>query len=320
MVRFTLLTGARPGRSGKRKRPVFIPYRVDASIRRWPIANLVILALLVICYALERALLPEHMKYVALFVLAKGNPVALFGYNFLHGDILHLAGNMMFLWVFGNAVCVRVGNLAYVFIFLALGAVAGMTHLSLNGDPAIGASGAINGIVGMFLVWFPTSNISVFYTWFVRMGSFQIRSYWMILFWLIFDVLGAAFGMSGVAYWAHVGGFAAGFGLAVFLLEFGHIRLEPDEKSLLQLLGPQKNPDDELGPITPRVAVASVAGAAPVLPRSARTATKLAPPEGYFMSFPCACGAELRAPRKLAGQEFTCSRCAARTRIPEARD
>ena len=68
---------------------MFIPYRVDASVRRWPIANLVILALLVICYALERALMTEHMRYIALLVLAKGNPIGLFGYNFLHGDLLH---------------------------------------------------------------------------------------------------------------------------------------------------------------------------------------------------------------------------------------
>ncbi len=299
---------------------MFIPYRVDVTIRRWPIANLVILALLLICYALERALMPGHMKYVALLVLAKGNPIGLFGYSFLHGGILHLAGNMLFLWVFGNAVCVRVGNLAYAFIFLALGAVAGMTHLSLNGGPAIGASGAINGIVGMFLVWFPTNNISVFYTWFVRMGTFQIRSYWMILFWLIFDIAGAVFGWSGVAYWAHVGGFAAGFGLAVFLLEFGHVRLEPDEKSLLQLLGPRKDPDDELGPVAPRIAAVPVAASAPAARGLARTATMLAPPEGYFVSFPCACGAELRAPRKRGGQECICSRCSARTTIPAAGD
>jgi membrane associated rhomboid family serine protease len=280
---------------------VLIPYRVDVPIRRWPIANFVILALLLICYVIEPASIPNIGQGVEPYVLARGNPLGLIGHIFLHGGIVHLAGNMLFLWVFGNAVCVRVGNLAYPFIFLALGAVAGLAHLSLNGAPAIGASGAISGIVGMFLVWFPTHYMSVFYLWIFGVGTFQIRSYWMILLWLAFDILGAALGWSGVAYWAHVGGFAAGFGLAALLLKLGRVRMEPYERSLLQILGPRKDPDDELGPVTPP---------------SAPVATPLTPPEGYFVSFACACGAELRAPRKRAGEDFTCRRCLARTKIP----
>ena len=289
---------------------LFIPYRVDVPIRRWPIANFAILALLLLCYLVERAQIQDNIDSLVPFVLAKGNPLGLVGHIFLHGGILHLAGNMLFLWVFGNAVCVKVGNPAYAFIFLALGAVSGIAHLTLNGGPAIGASGAINGIVGMFLVWFPTNNISLFYVWFVRMGTFRIRSYWMILLWLIFDILGAALGWNGVAYWAHVGGFAAGFGLAVLLLQFGWVRMAPDEKSLLQVLGPRTDPDDELGPVTPRTATA------PVAPPTAPWALSLAPPEEYFVSFPCACGVELRAPRKRAGEELICSSCSARTKVP----
>jgi membrane associated rhomboid family serine protease len=292
---------------------------VDVSIRRWPIANFVILAVLLICYLLERAQIPDNIDRLAPFVLAKGNLPGLIGYIFLHGSILHLAGNMLFLWVFGNAICVKVGNLAYPFIFLALGAVAGIAHLSLNGAPAIGASGAINGIVGMFLVWFPTNSMSVFYLWIFGMGTFHVRSYWMILFWLVFDVLGAVLSCGCLAYWAHVGGFAAGFGLAVLLLKLGRVRLEPYEKSLLQILGPQKDPDDELGPVAPKKAAApAVTATAPAAPRSAPMAMSLTPPEGYFVSFGCACGAELRAPRKRAGEEFACPTCSARTKIPAA--
>lgn len=283
-----------------------IPYRVEVFIRRWPVGNLFILGLLLVCYRLELAQLPAHIKNIVPFVLTRDMPFGLVGYMFLHGGILHLAGNMLFLWVFGNAVCVRVGNLAYFSIFLALGVVAGLAHLSMSAAPAIGASGAINGIVGMFLVWFPTNYMRVFYLWPFGVGTFRVRSYWMIPFWLVFDILGAALGWGGVAYWAHLGGFAAGFGLAVFLLKLGQVRMEPHEESLLQVLRRRKNPDDELGPVAPRVLAARVAP----------WATPMAPPEGYFVSFPCACGVELRAPRKRAGEECTCSRCAARTRIP----
>jgi membrane associated rhomboid family serine protease len=295
---------------------VFIPYGADAPVRRWPIANFAILALLLICYAVEYSLAPTDIDAIVPFVLAKGNLLGLVGYSFVHGSLLHLAGNMLFLWVFGNAVCAKVGNLAYPFIFLALGAVAGLAHLSLNGAPAIGASGAINGIVGMFLVWFPTSNTGFFYIWFLRVGSFHIRSYWMILLWLVFDIFGVALGLSGVAYWAHVGGFAAGFGLAILLLKLGRVRMEPNEGSLLQILGLKKNADDDLGPLALVRPAASAAAGGPMTPASAPAATSLAPPEGYFISFACPCGAELRAPRKHAGDEFACRRCSARTKIP----
>jgi hypothetical protein len=136
----------------------------------------------------------------------------------------------------------------------------------------------------------------------------------MILLWLVFDILGAALGWGGVAYWAHLGGFAVGFGLAIFLLKLGLVRMEPYEKPLPQILGPQQDPDDELGPVAPRMAATRVA------PLSASWATPLAPPEEYFVSFPCACGIELRAPRKRAGEEFTCSKCSARMKIPVAGD
>ncbi len=214
---------------------------------------------------------------------------------------------MLFLWVFGNAVCVRVGNLAYFLIFLALGVVAGLAHLSMSAVPAIGASGAINGIVGMFLVWFPTNYMRVFYLWPFGIGAFRARSYWMIPFWLVFDILGAVLGWGGVAYWAHLGGFAAGFGLAVFLLKLGQVRMEPHEQSLLHVLGPRKNPDDELGPVAPRVA--GGAGCADGQRRWRR-------PKNTSCHSPARAARNLRAPRKRAGEEFTCSRCATRTRIP----
>ena len=334
MLRWTQATGARPGRSGKGEHQVFfayrvdapvdvllfvlfvsfIPYRVEVPIRRWPIANFVILALLPICYALALTQIPGNVQNIVPFVLARDTPFGLIGYIFLHDNLLHLGANMLFLWVFGNAVCVRVGNRAYLFIFLALGAVAGLAHVCLSDAPVIGASGAINGIVGMFLVWFPTNYMRVFYLWIFGLGTFEVRSYWMILLWLVFNILGAALGWGGVAYWAHLGGFVAGVGLAILLLKLGQVRMEPYEKSLLQVLGPQKDPDDELGPVGPRIAAARVGSL------RGPGATSLTPPEGYFVSFACPCGAGLRAPRKRAGEECTCSRCSSRTKVPGVED
>jgi membrane associated rhomboid family serine protease len=290
---------------------LLVPYRVEVSIRRWPIGNLVILGLLLICFLVEKYQVSRGIERIIPFVLTRQNPFGLIGHMFLHDGYLHLAGNMLFLWVFGNAVCTRAGNLGYIFFFLELGAVAGLAHLAFSNVPAIGASGAINGVVGMFLVWFPMHYVNVFYLWPLGMGTFRVHSYWMILFWLVFNVLGTVLGWGGVAYWAHLGGFAAGFGLAILLLRLGQVRMEPYEKSLLQLLGPQTDPDDELGPVAPK----KPGALSPV-----SVTWSLAPPEGYFVSFACPCGVELRAPRKRAGEEFACSKCSARTKIPGVGD
>ena len=100
--------------------------------------------------------------------------------------------------------------MAYFFIDAALAWFAAAMHLTFVGGPMIGASGAINGIVGVFLLWYPLNSSSCIYWFYIRGGTFQISSYWMILFWLMFDIWGVASGGGSVAYWAHIGGFLAG--------------------------------------------------------------------------------------------------------------
>src|SRR5208283_1119595 len=131
--------------------------------------------------------------------------------------------NMLFLWVFGNAVCAKLGNLAYPFIYFGLGAVAGLVSQLIHDRPTIGASGAINGIVGMFLVWYLVNQITCWYGYLFfgggDAGELTVSSFWLILMWLVFDLWGAIRGGGNIAYSAHLAGFAAGFGLAIFLLQ-----------------------------------------------------------------------------------------------------
>src|SRR5690606_4238592 len=89
----------------------------------------------------------------------------MFGHVFLHGGLLHLFGNMLFLWAFGNAVCAKVGNFRYAALFFVLAFASAAVHNLFDGHPAIGASGAINGVVGLFLVYFPRNDIRCFW-WF----------------------------------------------------------------------------------------------------------------------------------------------------------
>jgi membrane associated rhomboid family serine protease len=219
---------------------MIIPYQVDVPMERRPFANYLLIAFTVVC---SIALLVQAWTGgldggAERWLLIGWRVPGLFTHIFLHAGIIHLIGNMLFLWVFGNAVCAKTGNLAYPFVYLALGLAAAGVHVLSGGGPAIGASGAINGVVGMFLVFFPQNDISCAWVVFpIRggTGTFSVSSYVMIVLWLIFDIWGAVRGGGGVAYWAHIGGFAAGFGLAALLLKTGRITMTRYERSLLDL-------------------------------------------------------------------------------------
>ncbi len=178
----------------------------------------------------------EAQTITDLLILDGWSIKGLFGYMWLHGGLLHLLGNMWFLLVFGNAVCAKIGNFRFLLMYVLFGVVAGFAHLLFNGAPALGASGAINGVVGMYLVLFPENGITCYF-WFLLfiLKRFVVRSCWMILFWLFWDIVGAFGGSdSGIAYFAHLGGFAAGFGIAWLMCVKGWVIMEKYEKSLLQ--------------------------------------------------------------------------------------
>ena len=223
-----------PGHSGGRD--VFIPYQSDVAMRRLPIGNFILIGVTVVISWLVLQLV-ETREGLDPFLLNGFAMPGLVGHMFAHAGIIHLAGNMMFLWIFGNAVCSKVGNGWYIPVYLGLGLVAATTHVMFDGGLAIGASGAVNGIVGMFLVWYPLNNVSMFYWVFFRLGTFRVSSMWVIALWFVFDIWGALRGSGGVAYWAHVGGFMAGFLLALWLLMSGKVHMTRTEKSLPQMFG-----------------------------------------------------------------------------------
>ena len=130
---------------------------------------------------------------------------------FLHGSILHLAGNMLFLWIFGNNIEDRAGAVKYLLFYLAAGLAATATFVALdpNGTvPMIGASGAIAGVMGAYLVLFPNVRIRSL----LILGFFilfrDIPAKWLLLFWFVLQFFTSP--TSGVAWTAHVGGFVFG--------------------------------------------------------------------------------------------------------------
>jgi len=146
--------------------------------------------------------------------------VSLLSSVFMHGGLMHLGGNMLFLWIFGDNIELKFGKAKFLGIYLAWGIGAGLAHILIDPTspiPAIGASGAISGVLGAYLAIFPRVRIQTFLMlgFFWRMMHIQAR--WFLPFWLIFQNLlpffigGFGVASGGTAYMAHIGGFAIGF-------------------------------------------------------------------------------------------------------------
>lgn len=133
---------------------------------------------------------------------------------FLHSGIAHIVGNMLFLWIFGDNVEDYFGHLQYLFFYLVCGIGAGLLHVFFNLSsplPAVGASGAISGVMGAYIVLYPRARVlTLVFIFLVPIPAFIILGYWFVLQFLGgITTLGAA-ATGGVAWWAHVGGFLAG--------------------------------------------------------------------------------------------------------------
>ena len=161
---------------------------------------------------------------IGRFLLRPENPhlYQFFSSMFLHSSWGHLIGNMVFLWVFGNALNDRLGHVSYLLFYLGGGIVAGLGHMILTPAPALGASGAISAVVGAYLVLFPRTHITLL-MWFYFITTFEVSSLLFIGIQIAFnfymsyhDIVGSKLG--GVAYVAHSSGYLFGLIVAVGLL------------------------------------------------------------------------------------------------------
>ncbi|SRR5579884_347597 len=143
---------------------------------------------------------------------------------FMHGGWLHLISNMLYLWVFGDNVEDRFGHLGYLAFYLICGAVATLAQVAIAPDstlPSIGASGAIAGVLGAYLVMFPSARVRTVLVLGIFILIPRIPALLLIGFWFLLQIvsglaqIGVAQETGGVAFWAHVGGFIAGAVLAL---------------------------------------------------------------------------------------------------------
>ncbi len=133
---------------------------------------------------------------------------------FLHGGWFHLLGNMWFLWVFGNNIEDAMGHGRFVAFYLVCGVLATLAHIFADPSsplPVVGASGAISGIMGAYLILYPKVRVHTLLVLGFFITTLTLPAYFMLLYWAVLQLAGTAFQSSGgVAFMAHVGGFVAG--------------------------------------------------------------------------------------------------------------
>ncbi len=211
---------------------MFIPLKDLNPHRRFPIVNVLLICANVAVFLYETSLPPHLFKafLMANAVIPARFPAFLAGHIdfvgaflplvtslFLHSGIAHIAGNMLFLWIFGDNVEDFFGHIPYLFFYLVCGIGSGILHVLFNFNsslPALGASGAISGVMGAYLILYPNSRIlTLVFIFLVPIPAFFILVYWFFLQFIAGVTSIGDMTHGGVAWWAHVGGFLMGMAL-----------------------------------------------------------------------------------------------------------
>jgi len=216
-----------------------IPLRDDNTSENLPFVTIGIIMLNLVIYLYQLSLGPQFEEAILLFgvvphkIMHLKNPivlVTLFTSLFFHADFLHLLGNMLYLWVFGNNIEDRLGHLRFTYFYLICGALTGLAYSMIipNSEiPLIGASGAISAVLGAYFLLNPLAKISVLLPIFLFWRVVKVPAFWFLLLWVLLQFFyGGIFDGSfadiadkgGVAWFAHILGFIFGaLLLGVFL-------------------------------------------------------------------------------------------------------
>lgn len=215
-----------------------IPLKDDIPVRRPPIVTIALLAANIAAFLWQVAVvgLPLSVQVggaIPYEILSLRDlppvdlvppPLTLFTSMFLHGGFMHLAGNMLFLWVFGNNVEDALGRGRFVLFYLGCGVAAGLAQVAVTATgadeaallvPMVGASGAIAGVLAAYVVLFPRARVLTLIPIFIFIRLVYVPAGFFIGLWFVIQLASAFLGSdgSGVAFSAHVGGFVAGFAL-----------------------------------------------------------------------------------------------------------
>jgi len=207
-----------------------IPLRDDNPTVLWPLVTIALILANAAVFFYELSLDPRLLESLIYqmgmvpaavtgsFIPGTGGYFTLVTSMFLHGGWMHVIGNMLYLWIFGNNIEDSMGHLRFILFYLITGLAAAAAHLAFNAAstvPTIGASGAVSGVLGAYLVLFPHARVQTLVTlgFFIRI--IYVPAWVLLLFWIGLQLLNQALApidpaAGGVAYAAHIGGFAAG--------------------------------------------------------------------------------------------------------------
>ena len=216
-----------------------LPIRDTISSKNYPIVNNTIIGINVVLFLFEMSqgahldrfvyiygLVPARysMPQISSYFTTGQQLLSWLSFMFLHGGFWHLLGNMWSLYIFGDNVEDRLGPFRYLVFYLLCGITSGLSHLLFNlhsNIPTIGASGAIAGVMGAYLILHPNSKILtlipiIFIPWFVEVPAFFFLGLWFVLQFL--NAAGSHGNIGGIAWWAHIGGFVFGIVLLKIFL------------------------------------------------------------------------------------------------------
>jgi membrane associated rhomboid family serine protease len=202
-----------------------IPLRDVIPSRTTPYVTIILIVVNVLVFLYQRALGP----YVEEFVLQYGlvpaafSWIAVFTSMFLHGGYLHVGGNMLYLWIFGDNVEDRMGHGRFIVFYVLCGVAAALAQTIANPDsviPMVGASGAIAGVMGAYFLLFPHSRILTLVPIFFFIQLIEVPAIFFLGIWFLMQFISGLGSiatsttgdMGGIAFWAHFAGFAAGLG------------------------------------------------------------------------------------------------------------
>lgn len=221
-----------------------IPLRDKNPTDRVPFVNISIIVLNVAAFVYELSLGPRLEVFFFQFGLVPQSFLAsinsyeiitnsftpLFTSMFLHGGWMHLGGNMLYLWIFGDNVEDKIGHGRYLLFYLLCGIAASFLHVLIDPTstiPTVGASGAISGILGAYLIMFPRARVVTVIPIFVFLHVAELPALFVLGFWFVIQFFNGLLslgyqtaGMGGVAWWAHIGGFVAGLVLVIPFRKF----------------------------------------------------------------------------------------------------
>jgi len=222
-----------------------IPLKDKNPTQRVPVVNIALIVANIAVFLYEVSLGPRIGQFFLTFGVVPSDIVESFTSGrfrigavspfftsmFLHGGWLHLAGNMLYLWVFGDNVEDKLGHGRYLVFYLVCGLAASLLHVFIapsSSMPTVGASGAISGVLGAYLLMFPRARVLTvipifFFLQFAELPALVVLGFWFVMqFFNGLISLGyETGGMGGVAWWAHVGGFVAGL---ILILPFRKYR------------------------------------------------------------------------------------------------